>query len=336
MTYVEVAAGGDWGPVWPKVHTVLRRSDGSVVAWGDNQYGQCNVPAPPAGLSYVEVAAGLHHTVARRSDGSVVAWGWNNSGQCIVPPLPAGLSYVEVAAGDYHTVARRSDGSVIVWGGNVYGQLNVPALPAGLSYVEVDAGGDHTVARRSDGSVVAWGPSWWSQGSVPALPAGMGYVEVAVGTGQFVARLGCDPNSPPEYETNNPAASLDLDGVQGSICTPAVTTKAPGALCVLGFASTNLGLGWEAMMCLGPLVPASGGALQTLSGQLLNVNLASPAVLYLNGGATPTFTVPFPGNISVPFWAPLTSVTLSIQSAHLDPTNPDGFSLSQGGQLVVP
>jgi alpha-tubulin suppressor-like RCC1 family protein len=54
---------------------VARRSDSSVVAWGDNSFGQCNVPALPPGLSYVEVAAGGLHTVARCSDGSVVAWG---------------------------------------------------------------------------------------------------------------------------------------------------------------------------------------------------------------------------------------------------------------------
>ena len=110
---------------------MARRSDGSVVAWGNNACGQCNVPALPAGLTYVEVAAGDGHTVARRSDGSVVAWGNNGYGQCNVPALPAGLTYVEVAAGDDHTVARRSDGSVVAWGDNYYGQCNVPALPAG-------------------------------------------------------------------------------------------------------------------------------------------------------------------------------------------------------------
>jgi hypothetical protein len=76
------------------------------VAWGDNNYGQCNVPALPAGLTYVEIAAGAFHTVARRSDGSVVAWGQNLYGQCDVPALPSGLTYVEIAAGGEQTIAR--------------------------------------------------------------------------------------------------------------------------------------------------------------------------------------------------------------------------------------
>jgi Regulator of chromosome condensation (RCC1) repeat len=137
--FVDVAAGGK--------HTVARRGDGSVVAWGDNGAGQCNVPALPGGLTYVEIAAGWAHTVARRSDGSLVAWGDNGWGQCNAPALPAGLTYVEIAAGLGHTVARRSDGSVVAWGDNSYGQCNVPALPAGLTYAEVAAGANHTVAR---------------------------------------------------------------------------------------------------------------------------------------------------------------------------------------------
>src|SRR5258706_121999 len=85
----------------------------NVVAWGDNFYGQCNVPALRAGLIYVEVAAGFSHTMALRSDVAVVAWGDNYYGQCNVPALPTGLTYVEIATGGLHAVARRSDGSVI-------------------------------------------------------------------------------------------------------------------------------------------------------------------------------------------------------------------------------
>ena len=85
---------------------MARRSDGSVVAWGDNGYGQCNVPALPAGLTYVEVDGGDYHTVARRSDGSVVAWGLNFHGQGSVPALPGGNTYFEVQASDTHSVAR--------------------------------------------------------------------------------------------------------------------------------------------------------------------------------------------------------------------------------------
>ena len=157
------------------LHTVARLADGSVVAWGNNWYSQCNVPALPSGLSYVQVAAGGYQSVGRRSDGSIVAWGYSYG----LPALPPGLTYVEVAAGGEHKVARRSDGSVVAWGSNAYGQCNVPVLPPGLTYVAVSAGLRHSVARRSDGSVVAWGDNSFGQCNVPALPLGMTFSHVA-------------------------------------------------------------------------------------------------------------------------------------------------------------
>jgi len=161
--FVELAAGNS--------HTVARRSDGSVVAWGTNRYGECDVPSLPPGLSYVEVAAGVSHTVARRSDGSVVVWGDNFYGQCNVPALPPGLSYVEVAAGPFHTLARRSDGSVVAWGDNTYGQCNVPALPPGLSFAQIGAGMWRTVAIYRAGAYTTFGAGCPGSAGVTHLEA---------------------------------------------------------------------------------------------------------------------------------------------------------------------
>jgi hypothetical protein len=173
---------------------VARRSDGSVVAWGDNADGQCNVPALPGGLAYVEVDASLYHSMARRSDGSLVGWGSNLYGQTDVPALPGGLAYAEVATGGLHNLARRSDGSVVAWGWNGYGQWNVPLLPSGLTYVEVAAGYAHNLARRSDGSVVAWGYNLSGPCEVPALASGLVYAEVEARSARSVARIQAAPN----------------------------------------------------------------------------------------------------------------------------------------------
>jgi len=40
-----------------------------------------NVPAPPVGVVYTEIAAGVSHSLARRSDGQLVAWGSNSASQ---------------------------------------------------------------------------------------------------------------------------------------------------------------------------------------------------------------------------------------------------------------
>ncbi|MFY9344707.1 MAG: RCC1 domain-containing protein, partial [Planctomycetota bacterium] len=108
-------------------HAVARRSDHSLVAWGSNVLGQCNVPAPPAGLAYVEVAASVYDTVARRSDGSVVSWGGFYNGSA--PALPAGFAHVTIAAGRLgNTVALVDHGSYALFGGGCSGSLGVPTL----------------------------------------------------------------------------------------------------------------------------------------------------------------------------------------------------------------
>ncbi|MEQ1752443.1 MAG: choice-of-anchor D domain-containing protein, partial [Prosthecobacter sp.] len=89
-TVVSLAAGSS--------HSLALCSDGAVVTWGNNGYGQLGNNTPPQrnvptavnttnGLSalyaktVVSVAAGSSHSLALCSDGTVVAWGYNGSGQ---------------------------------------------------------------------------------------------------------------------------------------------------------------------------------------------------------------------------------------------------------------
>jgi hypothetical protein len=77
-------------------HNLALRSDGTVVAWGNNTYGQTNVP--PGLSNVIAVAAGAWHSLALRADHTVVGWGANYGGQQTNPPV--GLSNaVAIAAG---------------------------------------------------------------------------------------------------------------------------------------------------------------------------------------------------------------------------------------------
>ena len=143
-------------------HSILLSKDGTVTAWGRNDNGQASVPS---GLnSVVAVAAGGWHNLALKVNGAVVAWGSNASGQTNVP---VGLmNVVGIAAGSSHSLALMSNGRVLAWGDNSSGQTNVPA---GLSNVTMIAGGwAHSLALKSNGTVAAWGASSYGRIAVPA------------------------------------------------------------------------------------------------------------------------------------------------------------------------
>ena len=119
------------------------QADEAVVAWGNNQHGQC---ITPPGIGVVDaIAAGVGFTVALKADGAVVAWGNNQFGQCTTP---LGIGFVvAIAAGGGHTVALKADGAVVAWGYNGEGQCNIPAgIGPGTA---IAAGFGHTVARAN-------------------------------------------------------------------------------------------------------------------------------------------------------------------------------------------
>ena len=135
-------------------HTVGLKSDGTVVACGQNASGQCDVSG---WKDIVAVAAGGAYTVGLRSDGTVVACGYNEYGQCDVFEW---TDIVAVAARSLHTVGLRSDGTVVACGYTKDGQCDVSSW---TDIVAVAAGRIHTVGLRSDGTVVACGYNEYGQ-----------------------------------------------------------------------------------------------------------------------------------------------------------------------------
>ena len=127
-TAVYVAAGNH--------HTLSITADGSLFAWGSNDFGQLgvgdtedrSVPTQVTGLQgkqVVHVAAGNRHTICTTADGSVFTWGDGESGKLglgddrsnkLVPALVRGelqnKAVVQVAAGDHHSICVAEDGSV--------------------------------------------------------------------------------------------------------------------------------------------------------------------------------------------------------------------------------
>ena len=154
----KIAAGGDF--------TLALRNDGTVLAWGVNGLGQCQVPTDLVGVQ--NIAAGQAHALALKThnNGSVVAWGWNPHGQTDLPA--ATLSdVVAVAAGAHHSLALKGDGTVVAWGSDTYGQTNVP--PDLNNVVAVAAGGWHCLALTADATIVSWGGNVYGQTNVPAV-----------------------------------------------------------------------------------------------------------------------------------------------------------------------
>lgn len=181
-----------------------------IAAWGDNTYGQLEIP--PMTNSPIAIAAGDSHNLALRDNGSIVAWGENEFGQCDVPtPL---MGATAIAAGRGHSVALLATGGLIGWGDNRQGQVTIPA--SATNVLAIAAGGNRTMAMLADGRILTWGEgvtasappassnaiamamgaagvlvlaadaSLVQWGSMVQPPESQGFAAVAVGDGHFV------------------------------------------------------------------------------------------------------------------------------------------------------
>jgi alpha-tubulin suppressor-like RCC1 family protein len=179
---VTMVAAGD-------VYTVAVKADGTVWAWGRNDYGlgdgtttQKIAPVQVVGLTNVAtVGVGYYHVVAIKDDGSVWTWGQNDYGQLgygsttdqLNPAQVQGIAGVAaVEGGENHSVAVKADDTVWAWGFNYTGQLGdgtaesrwTPEPVTGLNGVATaTSGGYFTVAVKNDGTAWGWGSNWTGQ-----------------------------------------------------------------------------------------------------------------------------------------------------------------------------
>ena len=205
-------------------HTVGLKSDGTVMACGKNVYGQCNVSG---WTDIVAVSASGVHTIGLKSDGTVVACGENKQGQCNVSNW---TDIVAVSSRGAHTVGLKSDGTVMACGDNEYGQCNVSGW---TDIVAVSAAGFHTVGLKSDGTVMACGKNEYGQCDVSswtdivAVAASWRYT---VGLKSDGTVMTCGDN---EYGQCNVSGWTEIVAVaDGIICT--VGLKSDGTVVTCG------------------------------------------------------------------------------------------------------
>ena len=138
-------------------HSLAGRDDGTVVAGGDSNAGECDVRAwreiisIAAGNVHAARNTGRSHSVGLRADGTVVATGWDLDGQCAVSDWS---DIQAVAAGWRTTLGLRHDGTVVAAGRQKEGQIHVETWH---DVTTIACGDWHAV--RTDGIAVAAGIS---------------------------------------------------------------------------------------------------------------------------------------------------------------------------------
>lgn len=120
---ISISTGGSSGhSTLGKGHVVGLRADGTVVAVGDNSFGQCNVEE---WSDIIAISAGDYHTVGLKSDGTVIT----TQGEKDFPETCAAMknwtNITAVSAGYGYTLALKADGSVQAAGFDQDGQSDV-------------------------------------------------------------------------------------------------------------------------------------------------------------------------------------------------------------------
>jgi alpha-tubulin suppressor-like RCC1 family protein/predicted nucleic acid-binding Zn ribbon protein len=159
-------------------HTVGLKKDGTVVADGDNEYGQCDTQD---WRDIIAISAGNNHTVGLNKDGTVVAVGDNEYGQCDTQDWS---EIIAVSASGYFTIGEKKDGSIVFKGIIIGSKREVGAINWS-DIIAVSGNINHTVILKKDGTVVGVGNTNWRD--IIAVSAGFEHTVGLKNDGTVVA-----------------------------------------------------------------------------------------------------------------------------------------------------
>jgi len=159
-------------------HVLALLYDGTVMAWGDNRYGQLglgytgksmNVPTQTELKGIKVICAGRGYSLAINEKNRVIAWGQNNRNQLgfigekevLFPKEVTGLkNIIKFAAGSKFVVALDNMGKVFTWGQykpNDKTYSEKPKFIEGLPYIlDVSANSKYGYAVTSDNNIIRW------------------------------------------------------------------------------------------------------------------------------------------------------------------------------------
>jgi len=131
----------------------------TVRAWGDNTYGQCNVPLDLTNAA--AVSAGCFYSLVLEDNGEILAFGDNRYGQTNIPNGITNAS--AISAGAFHGLVLLSNGVTQMWGSYFDGSNFIPVTnytgiaPPTSNVMAIAAGVGSDLALLSNGTVVSFG-----------------------------------------------------------------------------------------------------------------------------------------------------------------------------------
>ncbi|MBM3639155.1 MAG: hypothetical protein FJW98_06940 [Actinobacteria bacterium] len=130
--------------------------------WGDNSFGQANIPEDLDTSDLTNIAAS-YNCMAAVVNGAIRTWGDCPDGQSDVPE---GVDFQDVELGWGFAVGVTTDGVPMVWGTLPRQELSPPAGLQNISSLSI--GYEHVVAVDWSGNVTSWGSNLYGESTVPA------------------------------------------------------------------------------------------------------------------------------------------------------------------------